>query len=309
MNVHAQQVPHVAAVVVTYHPAAACRDLLMTLAQQCGHVIVVDNGSTPQETALLRNWCRDSGALLIELCHNTGIAAAQNAGIERARELGARRVLLSDDDSRPSELMVRQLEDVLATWKGREPLAAVGPLVGEEKPGGDQLVYVSRTWGPRRATSAELGHGPLPVAFLIASGCLIDIEALDSIGSMDERLFIDHVDLEWGLRARRQGFVLLVVPEARMRHSLGDETAHVMGRRQPVHVHQPVRNYYLVRNTILLIGSGVLGPKWSIGYVVWLIKYVAFNALLANQRWRRTRMILRGFRDGLRGRSGPIPHQ
>lgn len=296
----------VAAVVVTYHPGPACEDLLVRLAAQCRHVVIVDNGSSMSELRSLRAWCGRVGAHVVELGHNVGIAAAQNLGIGRARELGARRVLLSDDDSSPAEDMVTRLLAVLDAPREGQRIAAVGPLVGEEKPGGDQLVYVARTWGPRRATAGELRTSTLPVAFLIASGCLIDLEALDDVGPMDERLFIDHVDLEWGLRARRKGYTLLVVPAARMGHSLGDETVHLKGRAQPVHVHQPVRNYYLVRNTILLIRSRALGVRWSLGYVVWLTKYSSFNVLLADRRRQRARMILRGVRDGLRDRGGQL---
>ena len=37
---------------------------------------------------------------------------------------------------------------------------------------------------------------------LISSGCLIPLSAIDTIGEMDEELFIDHVDTDWFLRAK-----------------------------------------------------------------------------------------------------------
>lgn len=298
----------VVGVVVTYHPEGRCRDLLASLVGQCARVVVVDNGSSAVELSRLRDWCAQTGAHLVELGTNRGIAAAQNVGIDWARTQGAGFVLLSDDDSLPPLDMVATLVDGFdsAARAGRA-VAAVGPLVGEEKPGGDQLVYVSRRWGPRRATPQELSRPLLEVAFLIASGCLIDLRAIDRVGAMDAGLFIDHVDLEWGLRARRAGYDLLVVTAARMAHSLGDSTVHLTGRAQPVHVHGPVRNYYLVRNTVLLIRSRILGVRWSIGYVVWLVKYSAFNILLADRRGQRLRMVGRGLADGLRGVRGGLP--
>jgi rhamnosyltransferase len=178
--------------------------------------------------------------------------------------------------------------------------------VGEIKPGGDQLVYRARTWGPRRATSDELLRPLLPVAFLIASGCLINMDALAEIGPMNEDLFIDHVDLEWGLRASRAGYALLVDTQILMPHSLGDSTVLLKGRAQPVHVHVPARNYYLTRNTVLLIRSSLLGWRWSLGYVAWLVKYAAFNILLVDHRVRRASLIMQGLMDGLRGRGGRV---
>jgi len=299
--------PDVVGVVVTFHPDEHCRDLLTVLSPQCSAVVVIDNGSDRNEVADLRDWCGATGADLVELDRNTGIGAAQNLGIEWAQSRGAQFVLLSDDDSLPPQDMVATLlggfEAAIA--KG-SPVAAVGPLVGEAKPGGDQLVYVSRQWGPRRATRRELSRPLLKAAFLIASGCLIDLRSIDRVGLMDAGLFIDHVDLEWGLRARHAGYELIVVTGARMSHSLGDKTVHLAGRSQPVHVHAPIRNYYLVRNTILLIRSRVLCPRWSIGYVAWLAKYSAFNVLLADRRGERIRMVIRGVVDGLRGVRGQL---
>lgn len=296
----------VVAVVVTYHPSRTSSSLIHVLSDQCGHVVVVDNGSNDSELADLRSACRQSCSTLVELGRNTGIAAAQNIGIARARDRGARLLLLSDDDSRPPADMVVRLLEGMQVVGAHSRVAAVGPLVGEEKPGGDQLVYVARRWGPRRASPEELRQPALEVPFLIASGCLIDLEALDVIGPMDVELFIDHVDLQWGLRARRAGYSLYVVTDAHMAHNLGDETTHIRGRTQPVHVHAPLRNYYLARNTVTLVKGNLMPICWRIGYVVWLAKYSAFNVLLADRRRERVGLLLHGILDGLRGRGGPF---
>lgn len=304
----AAPVQGVAAVVVTYHPGADCAPLLAELARQCQWVLVIDNGSAEGILAGpdgLRQWCAAAPATLVENGRNLGIAAAQNLGIAKARELGARWVLLSDDDSAPAPGMVQDLLDGALSQGADRPVAAVGPLVGEERPGGDQLVYVARRWGPRRATAEELRAPYLETAFLIASGCLIDMRALDDVGGMDSELFIDHVDLEWGLRARRRGYVLLCATRSRMVHSLGDEVVRLPGRAQPVHMHGPVRNYYLVRNTLLLLRSGLLPVPWRVGYCVWVGKYSAFNVLAGDRRGQRLRAVLAGWRDGLLGRRGP----
>lgn len=304
VTVSAPSARDVTAVVVTFHPSVECERLLASLDRQCGKVVVVDNGSTQSELGELRATIARSGIELIELGRNTGIATAQNIGIEQAREGGAQFVLLSDDDSLPADDMVEQLLAGIASVEPDGKVAAVGPLVGEEKAGADQLVYVSRKWGPRRATCEELQKSLVPVAFLIASGCLIRMAAFDVVGPMDDELFIDHVDLQWGLRAKRAGFDLFVVPAARMMHSLGDENVQLPGRTQPIHVHGPIRNYYLARNTVSLIKSGLLPVSWRVGYLVWLLKYAAFNTLLIDQHRERATKIVQGVRDGLRGRGG-----
>ena len=291
----------VVAVVITYQPDGDCRALIDSLMRQCAGVIVLDNGSEPATVARLREVCGDTGAEFIAIPQNIGIAAAQNWGVERARELGATHVLLSDDDSLPPQDMVARL---LAPFERDEPIAAVGPLPSEDKPGGDQLVYQDRGWSPKRATAAELDTDLLDVPFLIASGCLISLAALDVVGGMDESLFIDHVDLEWGVRARRAGYSLYCAPRVGLRHSLGDETVKLPGRDQPVHVHSPVRNYYILRNTLLLIRRDVMPWRWRVRYTYWAAKYLFFNSLYIDRLPERREMLARALRDGLRGRRG-----
>lgn len=296
----------VTAVIVSYHPSPECVSLIQVLRAQCGQVVVVDNGSTESELEVVRAACEETRTTLVELGHNTGIAAAQNTGIVVAKDSGAKLVLLSDDDSKPPADMVPRLVEGMRELSTRVRVAAVGPLIGEEKPGGDQLVYVARTWGPRRATDQELRQPHLEVPFLIASGCLIDLDALECIGPMDESLFIDHVDLQWGLRARKKGYSLYVITDVRMSHSLGDENVHVPGRAQPVHVHRPVRNYYLARNTVSLIRGRLMSVRWRFGYLVWLGKYVAFNSLMLDRHRQRLSMLIRGILDGIHGNGGGL---
>ncbi|SHE24001.1 glycosyltransferase family 2 protein [Actinomyces glycerinitolerans] len=297
------------AVVVSYHPGQELRGLLESLTEQCEGVVVVDNGSDADElsgSSGIRSLCHAVGAVLVEQGANTGVATAQNRGISVVRARGARFVVLFDDDSAPSDGMIAKLREALAQGDhGR--VAAVGPLIRENKPGGDQLVYVARRWGPRRATVDELRSPRLSAAFLLASGCLIDLDVLAEVGGMNEAMFIDHVDLEWGLRARKAGYALLVATGTVMNHSLGDETVQLPGRAQPVHVHGPIRGYYLMRNTIALIRSGLMPVAWRVGYLVWMLKYIAFNALIADRRRERLRAMSRGIVDGLRDRGGPAP--
>ncbi|WP_240611400.1 glycosyltransferase [Actinobaculum sp. 313] len=155
-------------------------DLLDALHRQCDGVVVVDNGSGSTSLKALRETCNEYGSHLLELGENIGIAAAQNRGITLARSHGASFVLLSDHDSMPAPNMVALLSEAL---REDPQIAAAGPLPYEEREGADELVYIDRGWAPKRATREELRQDRLDVAFLIASGCLIRMEALDGVGA------------------------------------------------------------------------------------------------------------------------------
>jgi rhamnosyltransferase len=300
-----------AAVVVAYRPDPhRLRTLIRRLAPQVDALIVVDNSETATDRAAVA--AAANGALLLSSGANEGVARAQNRGIRAALQAGAPFVLLFDDDSLPPpDLVERLLAGMRRAQRSGPPPAAVGPFAFDERDPAHALVYGNTRWGPRMV-SVDYARGdqsaPVDAAFLLASGCLIDARALESVGPMREDLFIDHVDLEWGLRARRAGWGLYALADLPMPHRLGDRLLRLrwLGGRT-VHVHSALRNYFLVRNTLLLVRGPLMPAGWRAGYLWWIAKYALFNAVCVPARLERARMVLRGVRDGLLGRAGPAP--
>ncbi len=86
---------------------------------------------------------------------------------------------------------------------------------------------------------------------LISSGCLIPLSVIDAVGTMESALFIDQVDTEWGLRAQKEGFRLYGVRDAVLTHGIGEDFVRPwFAPRRTLPLHSPVRDYYVVRNTI-----------------------------------------------------------
>jgi len=296
-------------VVVAYNPdPATLRRLLARLAPQVDHAILVDNSEDEDARDAIAAAASDSRAEVIRIGRNSGVAHAQNVGAERAIELGARYLLLSDDDSLPAPDMVERLLAAFSQAAASARVAAVGPCVFDGRAPDAVLVFRDTVLGPRRAALVPGTPRVLDAPFLVASGCLIDVDAWRAIGPMREELFIDHVDLEWGLRARRAGWTLIAVGDALLEHTLGERILRpwfLAGRG--VHIHSPSRNYYLARNTLLLLREGALPAGWRFGYVLWLAKYVAFNVLFVAPRLRRLRLFGRAAADALAGRVGRLP--
>lgn len=300
--------PRILAVVVTFWPDLARLSTLLTaIAPQVESVVVVDNGSSPEVLQAIESYLGGAQGWLLPLKANLGIAAAQNFGVERARHAGATHVLLLDDDSAPAGDMVARLTAALAA-PGGERIAAVGPVVRDRRAVGEPLVFTDQQAGPRRAPQLPSADGAtIDVAFLIASGTLIDLQAFDAVGPFNEAMFIDHVDLEWGVRARRAGWHLRVVVGAELDHNLGERARRVPWRSREVHVQAPDRNYYMVRNTLWLVRGDLLPTRWRRGYVRWITRYAAFYAVAVPPRPLRLRRMARGVRDGMVGKLGPLP--
>ncbi len=292
------------AVVVSHQPdVATVRAALGACVAQVERVLVVDNGSGAAVLGALREGVRQAGAEVLELGDNLGIAAAQNRGIAAARAGGATHVLLLDQDSVPAPDMVARLLDALDALRARDvPVAAVGPRLVDRRSGASTPFVRIGMLGVRRL-ACEAADAPwIETDFLVSSGTLVSLDRLDAVGLPEEGLFIDNVDLEWSFRARARGLRLYGVCGAVLEHSVGDQVFHLLGRA--LYRHGPLRQYYIMRNRILLYRRAYSPWGWVVQDFWRMLFKVALFSLVWPPRRQNLRMMWRGLCDGLRGRTG-----
>lgn len=292
---------NVSALIVTFNPdPARFKRLIASLVNQVGEIIIIDNGSGSNEFLE----CIPENCLhFISLKKNYGIAYAQNMGINHVlqnREAGF--VLLLDHDSILSEGMVNRLLEVSVQLRdsGRN-VAAVGPRYVDQRQ--ENPPPFIRVEGFRvKRLACEVDSHVVPVSYLIASGSLISVETFRSVGGMKDELFVDYVDIEWGLRAGLQGFGSYGVCDALMDHDLGDDPISIFNKKIPLH--SPLRHYYLFRNAIYLYTQSYLPFAWKVGDLYRLMLKYGFYTLFAKPRWQHFSMMSKGMWDGLRGKMG-----
>lgn len=295
----------VGAVIVTYNPEKNRFKLLLEAAlPQVGQLVIVDNGSNASCQTWLREYESLNKVTFIALNDNLGIAAAQNVGISEVRKQGARCLLLFDHDSIPSERMVETLLSVLDE-KERQGIkvAAVGPRYYDARQNNPPpFIEVKGLRVIRKSCGDEAAV--VPVSYLIASGSLIPMSTLAIVGDMREDLFIDYVDIEWGLRAANLGYESFGVCHAFMEHDLGDAPLSFMGKSIPFH--SPLRHYYLFRNAIWLYQQPHLRLSWKIGDGGRLLLKYGFYSLFGKPRFEQIRMMSLGLWHGILGRVGKL---
>lgn len=299
-----QHQPSVAAIVVCFHPSLEhLAALLNTLSDQVQLSFVVDNGDD-QELAEFLDHRSHGNEQLVRMSGNMGIGAAQNAGIVAAREMGFDYALLLDHDSLPLSGMVDELLRSMTELRAQGiPVAAVGPAYLDERQG-PMSVFVRASAGRLRRVLPKAGENLVEVDHLIASGSLIPMQTLDSVGLMDESLFIDYVDVEWCLRASHRGFRAFGNSHARMKHSLGDAPVRFLGRNYPSR--SPLRHYYTFRNAVILTGLSYIPARWKFANgVATLFKFV-FYSIFGQERLRQIAMMCLGSMHGVLGRRGPL---
>jgi len=297
----------ICAVVVTYRPdTEALGHLLDALAPQVASIVIVDNGSGVDLQAW--NEARQSNIdELILLGENKGIAAAHNAGIQWARTHGAEFVLLMDQDSIPMPDMVFHLRSTYEklTAEGCN-IAAMGPQFRESEKGSlSQFVKVGVLGFTRLACNPanQLAEADI----IVSSGSLLPLAAIETVGLMDESLFIDHVDTEWCLRAKAKGFRIFGVCDAVMTHTLGEKRKKIWFLRQrSVPFHLPFRYYYMFRNSMLLYRRSYIPWNWKLADIAKCFKVVIFFSLAAPNRFSCLKMMALGLADGFKGVGGKL---
>lgn len=293
--------PTVVAVIAAYGPSSALVGTVRTLLTQVRNAVVVDDGSPASAEPVLAELAA-AGAIIVRQPRNSGIAAALNAGVEKARTLWNPDFYLTlDQDSSPTPQYVRSGLD---TYSGA---AAAGLQVG----------FVTASSYSGHPIPVLSGKGPFIQPFdPMQSGFLIPRSTLDIVGPFEEGLFIDGVDSEYTMRTRAAGLTVLVGEGCEIEHDLGEREAStlfgrpvtILGREISYNYHSPSRVYYICRNgTVLTRRYLFKDPAWVARRLMEELKAHLLRFAFSPGRPKLAYAAVAGFRDALRGVSGRIP--
>lgn len=290
----------VACVVTAFHPSPGLIGNVKALVAQSGRVIVVDDGSGPGYDNIFGQ-VAETGAEIERLATNSGIGAALNRGVERARQTpGIDYIVTVDQDSTLPPGYVQALLEGEAAARSR---GLIPGLIGPARIRGNPVMSAGTRNG------VVLGKEP------IQSGLMITVDALEHVGAFQETLFIDLVDTEFYLRATDAGWPTILA-DAEFDHSLGTFVdARVLGKpvnlpAGPLRVRTAAtwRYYYIFRNRILVSRQyAKRHPVW-VATGLWAdVRHLAWVTVFAPGRISRLLAASAGVRDGLLGRSGKKP--
>ncbi|NIM04967.1 MAG: glycosyltransferase [Armatimonadetes bacterium] len=203
-------------------------------------VLVVDNASTDGSAEMLEK--EFAYAQLYRCEQNLGFGGAVNVGLRLAVDGRAKYVLLLNNDTvahpRLLEHLVRFAQEDPARGVVAPSIYYLQPPERLWSAGGE--VNLARCLC-RQLT--ESGEAPRKVDY--ASGCalLVSVKMVECVGMLDPRFFMYFEEVDWCLRARRAGFEVWHLPQAKMWHAVST----TLGKDSPA-VH-----YYMTRNRLLLL--------------------------------------------------------
>ncbi|MBK9369637.1 MAG: glycosyltransferase family 2 protein [Deltaproteobacteria bacterium] len=235
------------ALIITHRGGALLARGLAALRPQLGPLDTLHVAVSNVPGAADLSACAAFGAEVLHLGENVGFAKAANLGLAAcARAL----ILLLNDDTAPLPGFIDALRAAAAARPGLyQPRILLSDGSGRLDNTGHGLFPDGFNWARGREDHDSPAYDlPGEVGACSGAALLVHRDVLDAIGPFDEDLEAFGEDVDLSLRARRRGFPLIYVPEARIVHDLGA----TYGRYTP-------RKVFLVERT----GSGRCGATCS----------------------------------------------
>ena len=210
---------------------ASRRAIRSLLAAGAGRVVYVDDTGEAGGGEIAREF---SAVEIIRTTTPVWWTGAINLGIEAARSGSDAGVLFFNQDVTCAPDYFERLGEAVDA----NPGALVGSAVMyAQEPGRVWSAGGAVEWWGRGirvlhhgAPAAELPEAPFPADWLFGMGTYVPVEVFDRIGLPDAARFpMSWGDLDFSLRAKQAGIPVLVAPQARLFHEVGDYDARVAG--------------------------------------------------------------------------------
>lgn len=255
---------------------------------QVRRIIIVDNGS-----ANIDDFSLPQKVELIKLNENKGIATATNVGLKRAIELKADFVITSDQDSVYPDDYVENFLKAYSKFDDKN-IAAYVPVFYEKNSQSIKPVYVKKHGFIKKIQQKKDFQF---VYQAIASGMFIKVSSLQTVGFMNEDLFIDSVDFEWCWKVSYCGEKILSMRNLKLTHSLGDKNTRILSK--DISVHSLQRYYYITRNTAYLsFHCSYISFSVKLQLFIKSILYVFGYSLLSKEHFKTFKVLKNAFKNG-----------
>lgn len=237
--------PTVAILVLNYNGRSCLLETLQSLANlryEAKQVWVIDNASEDGSLALAQERFPDFKYL--PLAQNYGFAGGMNQGLKAASAEGADFFWLFNYDARAEK---GSLESLISAANEYPQAGLLSPGImtdqGEVWFGGGSIDFLRMRTKHRFVFQQKT---PYSTEFLTGCALLIRKETFEKVGLLDEQFFLYYEDADYSLRARRAGFGLLLVSEARVVHS--EESRY-----------NPAKTYHLVLSGLIFFQKHARG--------------------------------------------------
>ncbi|MDD3986076.1 MAG: glycosyltransferase family 2 protein [Methanobacterium sp.] len=240
----------------------------------------------------------NNNLILIKNDVNSGFSEGNNIGINFSLQfLNIDYILLLNNDTVVDKNFLNELVKFADT---NNEAGIVGPGVYHyNKPGKiDNIGYNVNICNGRISSPIvnleEIPSSNISLDYVVGCGLLIKKSVINDIGLLDKKYFLYYEDVDWCLRAKKQGHEVFYVPQAKIWHKISSL------ERRSISLY-----YYGNRNSFLLIKKnrdtmGIL----SCYPLLIFNKFILALYLLLNGKFKEFIIVFKAINDGLRGNYG-----
>jgi GT2 family glycosyltransferase len=273
-----------------------CLESLRGLRYPNVRIVVVDNNSHDGSPAVIA--ARYPEVEQILHTENRGSTAGYNAGFRHALKADAEFAMVINNDA----IIAPDALDLLVEACMPQSVGMTGPLIYYA----DHPDTVWSAGAMRSRLNIELkgNHGRNQAFttvserdFLTSCVLLCKCEIFNKIGLMDEDFFVYHEEHDYTFRARKAGYRILLVPQAKAWHKVGLSSGSGTDT--------PTKRYWMAKNQVLYLAKNALWWQWFF-ILPWRTGSAVKTTwrLIRHKNWKSLRSYWRGLYDGIRFQLG-----
>ena len=133
---------------------------------------------------------------------------------------------------------------------------------------------------------------------VMTSANLVNLEILKKLNFFDERLFIDGIDIEYGLRLNKNGYKIMQCNKISVLHNLGNIEYHkFFGKVFMCTNHNYLRQYYMARNYRYIRDMYIDYDRKFCTTLVKIKSNIFKIVMYEKDKFRKLKYIFKGIRD------------
>lgn len=157
---------------------------------------------------------------------------------------------------------------------------------------------------PGKTENALIDKDEIEEENTITSGTIYQLEIFKKIGYFREDFLIYMIDIEFGMRVKKNGYKILCYPRILLNHFTGYAKTNRLGMR--IDHYSAQSTYYIIRNVILNWGlyPDKFSKKEKLTFYRYKVAYRTLKIVLEPQPLKKLKAIYMGIYHGLTGKSG-----
>lgn len=217
----------IAGVVILYHPTKEDINSIGSYISELDKLYVIDNTEDENnKNKLPRNKKID----YIFLGENVGVAKALNIAVERALKDNYEWLLTMDQDTIFPAKVLKEIKKIALSLEN-DKIGIITPW--------------HKTKLKIKKPNKRIDY-PLEV---MTSGNLVNLKVNKKVGGYQDDLFIDGIDIEYGLKLNANDYKIMRINDLEILHNLGEiQYKKFLGKEFLCTNHNHIRRYYMMRN-------------------------------------------------------------